>query len=242
LSGYCAAAIAQICGLLDTPGLFNRSGDWLSSCQTYEGGFGGEPGCEAHVLLLLSPALSILWNDGLFVYHFHSAYHLDQGGYSYCAVAALSILKHENWDKVSYLRWAFQRQAPEGGFNGRANKLVDGCYSFWQLGGITAADANFLELFDHHRLQRYILATCQCASGGLLDKVGKAPDLYHTCYVLSGLHLSRVYSEFKNVPSSNEALLNVSSRKLPLTRFVSSIQIMFTCILMCIHLSLAHSI
>lgn len=68
------------------------------------------------------------------------------------------------------MRWVFQRQALEGGFNGRANKLVDGCYSFWQLGGIAVTDTNHLALFDHFRLQRYILATCQYPSGGLLDK------------------------------------------------------------------------
>ena len=38
-----------MCGLASTPGLFDLSGEWLSSCQTFEGGFGGEPGCEAHV-------------------------------------------------------------------------------------------------------------------------------------------------------------------------------------------------
>lgn len=32
-------------------------------------------------------------------------------------------------------RWICARQMPfSGGFQGRANKLVDGCYSFWQGG------------------------------------------------------------------------------------------------------------
>ena len=32
-------------------------------------------------------------------------------------------------------RWAVQKQGSvEGGFMGRTNKLVDGCYSFWQGG------------------------------------------------------------------------------------------------------------
>lgn len=32
-------------------------------------------------------------------------------------------------------RWLAQRQMRfEGGFQGRTNKLVDGCYSFWQAG------------------------------------------------------------------------------------------------------------
>ena len=139
---------------------------------------------------------------------------VSQGGYTYCAVAALSLLKYEGWNKCEYMRWAFQRQAPEGGFSGRANKLVDGCYSFWQLGGIAAADKDHLMHFDHFRLQRYILATCQYASGGLLDKVGKSPDLYHTCYVLSGLHLSRLCCDSKGCDASAEALLNVSSHKV----------------------------
>lgn len=47
--GYCAIAVAHMCGLASTPNLFDLSGEWLSSCQTFEGGFGGEPGCEAHV-------------------------------------------------------------------------------------------------------------------------------------------------------------------------------------------------
>eukprot|EP00775_Hariotina_reticulata_P002241 gene2241-2553_t len=38
-----------------------------------------------------------------------------------------------NLDRL--LHWAVQRQGwAEGGFNGRTNKLVDGCYSFWQGG------------------------------------------------------------------------------------------------------------
>jgi prenyltransferase beta subunit len=49
LTGYCAVAVAHMCGLAGTPNLFDLSGEWLSSCQTFEGGFGGEPGCEAHV-------------------------------------------------------------------------------------------------------------------------------------------------------------------------------------------------
>jgi protein farnesyltransferase subunit beta len=119
------------------------------------------------------------------------------------------------------MRWVFQRQAPEGGFNGRANKLVDGCYSFWQLGGIAVSDTSYLVLFDHFRLQRYILATCQYSTGGLLDKVGKFPDLYHTCYVLSGLRLSRLCCELQDSHASAEALLNVTCREMSVQRYVA---------------------
>ena len=76
-------------------------------CQTYEGGFGGAPGMEAH------------------------------GGYTFCGLAALVLLgRHRLCREDRLLRWAANRQMRlEGGFQGRTNKLVDGCYSFWQ-GGI----------------------------------------------------------------------------------------------------------
>lgn len=36
---------------------------------------------------------------------------------------------------ISVQRWCASRQMRfEGGFQGRTNKLVDGCYSFWQGG------------------------------------------------------------------------------------------------------------
>ena len=59
------------------------------------------------------------------------------GGYSFCGIASLVLMGKErlaNTDRL--LRWAVNRQMRmEGGFQGRTNKLVDGCYSFWQ-GGI----------------------------------------------------------------------------------------------------------
>lgn len=72
--------------------------------QTYEGGLGGEPGNEAH------------------------------GGYTYCGLAALILAgRPDVLDVPRLLHWAAQRQGwVEGGFNGRTNKLTDGCYSFWQ--------------------------------------------------------------------------------------------------------------
>jgi protein farnesyltransferase subunit beta len=79
---------------------------FIRSCQTFEGGLGGEPWSEAH------------------------------GGYAYCGVAALKILgKLHVLDVPALTGWLARRQMSfEGGFSGRTNKLVDGCYSFWQGG------------------------------------------------------------------------------------------------------------
>ena len=83
----------------------------------------------------------------------------------------------------------------EGGFQGRTNKLVDGCYSFWGAGDFPLIRAELNRslgqdwdyLFDREALQEYILLCCQSDYGGLVDKPGKGPDFYHTCYCLSGL-------------------------------------------------------
>src|SRR4051794_31734086 len=55
------------------------------------------------------------------------------GGYTFCGLAALLILDEcDAIDIDRCLRWAVRRQMTlEGGFSGRTNKLVDGCYSFW---------------------------------------------------------------------------------------------------------------
>ena len=78
--------------------------EYLLACQTFEGGFGGEPFNEAH------------------------------GGYNFCALAGLLILgSGERCDVVGQKRWLLRMQTQmEGGFRGRTNKLVDACYSFWQ--------------------------------------------------------------------------------------------------------------
>lgn len=86
------------------------------------------------------------------------------------------------------LSWLSARQyAPEGGFSGRTNKLVDGCYSHW-VGGcwpLLQAALNGTQslsqpvqpsvgsLYSREGLTRYILACCQSKRGGLRDKPGK---------------------------------------------------------------------
>lgn len=87
--------------------------------------------------------------------------------------------------------WLASRQyAPEGGFSGRTNKLVDGCYSHW-VGDCWPLVEAYLErsskssrhrfpsplqsLFSREGLIRYILCCCQDQTkrGGLRDKPGR---------------------------------------------------------------------
>ena len=81
---------------------------------------------------------------------------------------------------------------------GRTNKLVDGCYSFWQgassalLGQTDSLLTNSGKwIFDELALQEYLLICCQHPLGGLIDKPGRQRDYYHTCYGLSGLSVAQ---------------------------------------------------
>ncbi|XP_023935859.1 protein farnesyltransferase subunit beta isoform X2 [Bicyclus anynana] len=168
---YCAVSIAKLTNTF-TEALFDKTAEWIVSCQTYEGGFAGCPGMEAH------------------------------GGYAYCGIAALGLLNRTKLcDMDALLRWCVNRQTTvEGGFQGRTNKLVDGCYSFWQgatfpiISAILAQDhKEMIEtvLFNQGALQEYIIVCCQAPDGGLIDKPGKPRDIYHTCYTLSGLSVAQ---------------------------------------------------
>ncbi|KAG9291155.1 hypothetical protein G9A89_013027 [Geosiphon pyriformis] len=176
---YCALSVALMTNIL-TSELIAGTPKWIKTCQTFDGGIGGVPGDEAH------------------------------GGYTFCGVAAMEIMGTTHLlDIPLLLKWAVSLQMKlEGGFQGRPNKLVDGCYSFWvgglfplleailtrqqyekraQPGGEELASFVAQPLFDREALQEYILVACQSPGGGLIDKPEKGPDYYHTCYCLSGL-------------------------------------------------------
>lgn len=168
---------------------------WISTCQTYEGGLGAAPGNEAH------------------------------GAYAFCGLAALSILgaPHTMIPKylntASLIAWLSSRQyAPEGGFSGRTNKLVDGCYSHW-VGGCWALVEAALSpsakgtveigvgegLWNRAALGRYILSVAQQPKGGLRDKPSTRPDAYHTCYNLAGLSAAQYRYRYTS-PSLEEGM------------------------------------
>jgi protein farnesyltransferase subunit beta len=198
---YMAVSAASLCGVL-VPELVRGTAEFLASCQTYEGGFGGEPGNEAH------------------------------GGYTFASVAALLLLQRSSLIDVRMLRhWAASRQMPlEGGFQGRTNKLVDGCYSFWvgaifSLLDLVAAEKGDAParapVLDALQLHKYVLVCCQQPSGGLKDKPEKRPDLFHTCYCLSGLAVAQqrpggphLLGDARNLVQPVNPVYNVSARQL----------------------------
>ena len=206
---YCAMTILTLLNLpLELPpdsparkagltSFLDKLGEWVSSCQTYEGGIAGAPTNEAH------------------------------GAYAFCALACLSIIDEPMRSIPKYLdierlvHWLAARQTqPEGGFQGRQEKLVDACYSHWvggcwdliaaallppsTIAGSASKAPNDLtasgtkDLWSRAALIRYLLTCCQQPGrnkSGLRDKPSARPDAYHTCYSLAGLsHAQNRYS------------------------------------------------
>ncbi|KAF2465432.1 terpenoid cyclases/Protein prenyltransferase [Lindgomyces ingoldianus] len=182
---FCAVVILSLLNLpLDLPpdsparahglsSFMDNLGDWVSRCQTFEGGISAAPGNEAH------------------------------GAYAFCGLGCLSVMGppqetlNKYLDMPLLIHWLSSRQcSPEGGYNGRTNKLVDGCYSHWvgSCWALVEAAAGKKGLWNRNALGRYILSAAQFKKGGLLDKPGKRPDAYHTCYNLAGLSaVQRIY-------------------------------------------------
>jgi protein farnesyltransferase subunit beta len=164
-------------------------GEYITSLQTFEGGIGASTaGNEAH------------------------------GAYAFLALGTLSLLgpPHETISKYldlpSLTRWmTLQQTAPEGGFAGRTNKLVDACYSWWVGGAWALLQAALSppsersersshphssltlskgpDIWNRKALIHYLLTCAQQSGskGGMRDKPSCRPDGYHTNYSLAGL-------------------------------------------------------
>ncbi|KAL5716661.1 protein geranylgeranyltransferase type I [Ranunculus cassubicifolius] len=165
---YCAASI---CFMLNNWSGMERekAKDYILSCQSYDGGFGLVPGSESH------------------------------GGATYCAVAALRLMGFIGDNLLSettpspkifnaslLLEWCLQRQAIDGGFQGRSNKASDTCYAFWIGGVLRIIGAE--DLIDKKALREFLL-TCETRFGGFSKFPGEFPDLYHSYYGFSAFSL-----------------------------------------------------
>ena len=133
---YCLLVVAHMLDIV-TPELIDGTAAFIASCQTYEGGFSSasHPHFANGVFLARRPSLGEA-----------------HGGYTFCALASWVLLRpyllaDEDGPRVDarrLLRWLVQMQGSEielGGFKGRTNKLVDGCYSWWVGGAFALLEA-----------------------------------------------------------------------------------------------------
>ncbi|WWD22811.1 hypothetical protein CI109_107305 [Kwoniella shandongensis] len=146
---YIASVISSIIG--DLSGIdVTRACTFIQRCQTWEGAYASRPGVvEA------------------------------QGGTTYCAVAAVSLLNGSIVAEDATLRWLIGRQL--GGFQGRPGKLED--------------------ILDHdvinREADRSFLLSAQSPLGGFGKEPEDYPDPFHSYLALAALSLSHSQSELK---------------------------------------------
>lgn len=148
----------------------------MSSFQGYDYGIGQGPELESH------------------------------GGTTFCAIATLSL--SNQLDKLStqqtdgLKRWLVNRQVD--GFQGRPNKPVDTCYSFWM--GATLKMLGILELTNFESNRRYVLDTQDSIVGGFSKWPDTNSDPLHTYLGLGGLSLIGENNLNEVMPSLNISL------------------------------------
>ncbi|XP_053694696.1 geranylgeranyl transferase type-1 subunit beta [Sabethes cyaneus] len=129
------------------------------------------------------------------------------GGTTFCAIAALQL--SDQLDvltpsvKEKIIRWLMFRQ--EGGFQGRPNKPVDTCYSFWI--GATLKILGAFELTSYKDNRQYVFSTQDKTVGGFSKWPGSHTDPFHTYFGLCGLSFLQEPGLQPVVPS-----LNISQR------------------------------
>lgn len=135
---YCLLVTATLLDIL-TPELVKGTASFIASTQTYEGGFASSS------MPYYSPDGTVLDEPRPTIGEAH-------GGYAGCAIGSWALLlpfiKEEKINLPNFLRWLVMMQgekADGGGFRGRSNKLVDGCYSWWCGGALAVAEALFLD-------------------------------------------------------------------------------------------------
>lgn len=167
---YCAVASLSLLNSLEKAlpePAKSKTISFLNSCRNFDGGFGAVFGSESH------------------------------GGNIFCCVSALAILGQDPADaNENLVEWLVWRQLPQGGFNGRPEKLPDVCYSWWILSSL--ATNNHLNHINSAKLQEFILQCqdIQTEMGGFADRPGDVGDVFHTLFGLTGLALLK-YPDLK---------------------------------------------
>lgn len=102
---------------------------YIQACANFDGGYGISPGAESHA------------------------------GQIFTCVGALAIAgRLDLVDRDLLGGWLSERQLPNGGLNGRPEKLEDVCYSWWVVSSLAMIDR--IHWIDRDKLAQFILR-CQ---------------------------------------------------------------------------------
>ncbi|XP_002732865.1 geranylgeranyl transferase type-1 subunit beta-like [Saccoglossus kowalevskii] len=158
---YCASCICYM--LDDWSGMdVDMAATFINQSLSYEYGIAQGPGLEGH------------------------------GGPTFCGIASLvlmqqldSIFTNKQIERIK--RWCIFRQ--QSGFQGRPNKPVDTCYSFWV--GATLKLLGAFEQIDYSSNRNYILSTQDNVTGGFSKWPDCHPDALHSYFGVCGLSLMK---------------------------------------------------
>lgn len=172
---YGAFNALSLLGLLSLVDVSKAVG-YVKKCENFDGAYGIRPGAESHA------------------------------GQVFTCVGALAIagrLDLVNQDRLG--GWLSERQLENGGLNGRPEKLVDSCYSWWV--GASLAMIDRLHWIDGDKLAAFVLK-CQVSpidtapsldilimvtqdpeAGGFGDRPDNMADVFHTLFSVAGLSL-----------------------------------------------------
>ncbi|KIY50840.1 terpenoid cyclases/Protein prenyltransferase [Fistulina hepatica ATCC 64428] len=161
---YCAINALSLLKRLDELGSerISLTVEYFRKCRNFDGGFGAVIGAESHAaqVFVCTAGLAILDK-------------LD------------AVLGQDGRETLAW--WLCERQLPNGGLNGRPEKLEDVCYSFWVLSALSIL--NKLEWIDSSKLTSFILRSQETEKGGIADRPGDEPDVFHTHFGVAGLSL-----------------------------------------------------
>lgn len=139
------------------------------------------------------------------------------GGSSYCAIATLALTNRldclTQQQTRGLVRWLLYRQ--EDGFQGRPNKPVDTCYSFWIGSALNILGA--YQFIDYFKNRQFVLLTQDSIIGGFSKWVDTSSDPIHTYLGLAGLslmndadlNLNEVFPSLNITKRAHEHLLQV---------------------------------
>jgi len=152
---YCASVISYI--LNDWSGInIEKAIEFIKNSQTYDFGISQGYGLESH------------------------------GGPTFCAVAALSLMNKLDEglkSKKDTLYWCLSRQV--NGFQGRANKPPDTCYSFWIGAAICILDG--YKYVDFEANKQFLYSTQTLYGGFSKYPDTEIPDILHSYMGIASL-------------------------------------------------------
>eukprot|EP01111_Echinosteliopsis_oligospora_P006749 TRINITY_DN21084_c0_g1_i1.p1 TRINITY_DN21084_c0_g1~~TRINITY_DN21084_c0_g1_i1.p1 ORF type:complete len:331 (+),score=74.02 TRINITY_DN21084_c0_g1_i1:54-1046(+) len=109
-------------------------------------------------------------------------------GQVFTCVGALTILGRQDIiDRDLLGWWLSERQVPGGGLNGRPEKKPDVCYSWWVLSSLCMIDR--LHWISCEKLKTFIFHCQDSETGGIADRPGDEPDVFHCYFGIGGLSL-----------------------------------------------------